>query len=168
MATSAAARLARLTRDLGQIDQVIVRTAGEIVADALTKQLNRDTGGDQALSGIAKGRYRMAIDITPLRNPAGVRIRPKGKQSGMWTLLDSGRSGYTVSARARRKRHATTKRGSSRARAMRIGGGGWATGPWHVGGTSGRHTWTRGRDAGLSAAIDAVRVELHRVVSSGG
>ena len=167
MATSAARRLAQLSAQLGEIDRAIVTVAGQIVNDALLEQLGHDTGGDQAMSGFAKGRYRMQLKLTQLNNPAGVRIRPAAKQSGMWTILDSGRSGFEVSARARRRKRKGTKKGTSRGRAMNIDGA-WRAGPWRVGGTRGHHTWSKGRDAGFERAIEAVRDELHKVVSAGG
>ena len=136
------ARLAKLTARLGELDRVVVTVAAEAIADALDKQVTRDTGGDGALSGISNGRYKLTTKLTPLSSPAGVRIRPSPKQSGMWTILDSGRTGYTVAARPRRRRSKGTKKTSSRGRAMNIGGA-WRTGPWHVGGTSGKRTWSR-------------------------
>jgi hypothetical protein len=166
VATSVARRLAQLSARLGEIDQVIIAAAGDIVVDELTRQLERDTGGDQALSGFRGGRYRLTLDVTTLRNPAGVRIRPAARQGGMWSILDSGRSGYQVAARPRRRHQRGTKAKSSRGRAMNIDGA-WRTGPWHVGATRGHHTWSKGRDAGLARAVDVVRDELHKAVAGG-
>ncbi len=168
MATSAARRLAQLSARLGEIDRIIVTVAGDIVVDELTRQLAADTGGDEAMSGFRGGRYRMTLKVTPLNNPAGVRIRPAARQTGMWTILDSGRTGFDVSARARRKSKGRGKayRASSRGRAMRVGDA-WRAGPWHVGAARGHHTWSKGRDAGYARAIDAVRDELHRAVNGG-
>lgn len=167
MATSAARRLAQLSARLGEFDRIIVRTAGEAINDALLEQLARDTGGDSALSGFRGGRYKLTLNITPLNNPAGVRIRPARKQSGMWTILDSGRSGYQVAARPRRRHKRGVKKGTSRAAAMSIKGA-WRAGPWHVGGTSGHRTWSKGRTIGFDRAMDAVRDELHRAVNARG
>ncbi len=164
MATSAARRLAQLSARLGELDRIIVTVAGDIVVDQLTRQLAHDTGGDQAMSGFRGGRYRMTLSITGLSSPAGVRIRPAAKQTGMWTILDSGRSGYEVSARARRRKKKGTKKGTSRAAAMNVDGA-WRAGPWKVGPTRGHHTWSKGRDAGISRAIEAVRDELHKAVT---
>ena len=166
MATSVAARLTQLAARLGEIDQVIVRVAGDIVVEQLTRQLAADTGGDQALSGFRGGRYRLTLQIDPLRNPAGVRIRPAKKQSGMWTILDSGRSAFTVAARGRRRHKKGVKKGSSRAAGMNVDGA-WRAGPWGVGGTRGHRTWSKGRDAGISRAVEAVRLELTKVVNGG-
>jgi hypothetical protein len=167
VATSVAARLTQLAARLGEIDQVIVRVAGDIVVEQLTRQLAADTGGDQALSGFRGGRYRLTLQIDPLRNPAGVRIRPAAKQSGMWTILDSGhRGGYQVAARPRRRHKRGVKKGSSRAAAMNIGG--WHAGPFTVKRPSrGHRTWSKGRDAGISRAVEAVRLELSKVVNGG-
>lgn len=167
MATSAASRLAQLSARLGELDRIIVTTAGDIVVDELTRQLTRDTGGDQAMSGFRGGRYRLTLKLTPLSSPAGVRIRPAAKQTGMWTILDSGRSSYTATARARRRHKRGVKKGTSRAAAMNVDGA-WRAGPWRVGGTRGHHTWSKGRDAGFSRALDAVRDELHKAVNARG
>lgn len=167
MATSAARRLAQLSARLGELDTIIVATAGEIVVDELTRQLAKDTGGDQAMSGFRGGRYRLTLKLTKLNNPAGVRIRPAPKQTGMWTILDSGRSGSTVAARPRRRHKRGVKKGSSRAAAMNIGGT-WRTGPFKVGATRGHRTWSKGRDAGYTRALDAVRDELHKAVNASG
>jgi len=172
VATSVAGRLRQLSAQLGEIDTVVVRVAGDIVVEQLTRQLAADTGGDQAMSGFRGGRYRLTLQIDPLRNPAGVRIRPAAKQSGMWTILDSGRSSFDVNARPNRRRKPGTKRRkrsqntTSRARAMKIGGA-WRAGPWSVPGSLGHHTWSKGRDAGISRAVEAVRLELHKVVNGG-
>jgi hypothetical protein len=166
VATSAARRLAQLSAQLGELDRIIVTTAGEIVVDEMTRQLARDTGGDQAMSGFRGGRYRMTLSIAKLNSPAGVRIRPAAKQTGMWTILDSGRTGFEVSARARRRRKKGGKAKTSRGRAMNIDGA-WHAGPWRVGGTRGHHTWSKGRDAGFNRALDAVADELHRAVNGG-
>jgi hypothetical protein len=164
VATSAARRLAQLSARLGELDRIIVTVAGDIVVDQLTRQLAHDTGGDEAMSGFRGGRYRMTLSITKLSSPAGVRIRPAAKQTGMWTILDSGRSGFTVSARARRRHKKGVRKGSSRAAGMKIGDN-WHAGPWKVGPTRGHHTWSKGRDAGISRAVEAVRDELHKAVA---
>src|SRR4051812_29462671 len=150
-------RLARLTARLGAIDAAVVTAAGEAVHDAMMDQVSADTGGDQALSGVAGGRYRLALDLTPLRAPAGVRIRPKDRQSGMWALLDKGhRGGYTVAAKKRRT--SRKRKAGSRGAAMNIAGGGWHAGPFTVRRrSSGKHTWTKGRDKGYAAAADRIR-----------
>lgn len=166
MAASAAARLHQLARRLDGLDRVIVDAAGTVYVDELETQLTRDTG-DGALSGIARGRYRLTVKVTPLSSPAGVRIRPAPKQTGMWTILDSGRSGYQVAAKPRRKRRAAggrrLKATASRARAMNVAGA-WRTGPWSVGGTAGKRTWSNARDRARPAAIDAARDALREVI----
>ncbi len=167
MATSAAGRLAQLSARLGELDRIIVTVAGDIVVDELTRQLARDTGGDQAMSGFRGGRYRMTLKLSPLSSPAGVRIRPAAKQTGMWTILDSGRSGFTVAARTRRRHKRGVKKGSSRAAGMKIGDN-WHAGPFKVGGSRGHRTWSKGRDAGYARALDAVRDELHKAVNGRG
>jgi hypothetical protein len=166
VATSVASRLAQLSARLGEIDTVIVRVAGDIVVEELTRQLAADTGGDQALSGFRGGRYRLTLNVTALNNPAGVRIRPAKRQSGMWAILDTGRSGSTIAARPRRRHKRGVKKGTSRAAAMNIGGT-WRTGPFKVGPTRGHHTWSKGRDAGMAKALDAVREQLRKAVNGG-
>jgi hypothetical protein len=169
VATSAAARLTALARRLDTLDQVLVDVVGQAVLDKLDDQLHADTG-DGALSGVGGGRYRLTVKVTPLSNPAGVRIRPAPKQAGMWTLISTGRSGgYTVAAKARRKRKARGKKAktSSRGQAMAINGA-WRAGPYHVKrGTRGRNTWVKGRDAGFTAGLAAARDELRKAVSGG-
>lgn len=167
MATSAARRLAQLSARLGELDKIIVTVAGEIVVDELTRQLARDTGGDEAMSGFRGGRYRMTLSIAQLNSPAGVRIRPATRQTGMWTILDSGRSSYKNAARTRRRHKKGVRKGSSRAAAMKVGDN-WRAGPWNVGGTRGHRTWSKGRDAGMARALDAVRDELHKAVNARG
>jgi hypothetical protein len=159
-------RLAKITRAMSEVDRLIVVAASEAIVDALEAQLSADAGGDRALSGIGGGRYPLKTQQTPLTSPAGVRIRPAAKQSGMWTLLDSGRSGFDVKAKPRRKRKPGTRKGTSRAGAMNVGGA-WRTGPWHVGGTAGKRTWSRGIDKGRPAAIAAARDALRRSVLGG-
>jgi hypothetical protein len=163
--TAVGARLARLTARLGELDAEIVTTAGEAIHDAIIARLAADTGGDQSLSGIARGKYKLQVQLSPLRNPAGVRLRPRDRQAGMWTLLERGRTGYTVQARPRRKHKAgKVKAANSRTRAMNVDGA-WRAGPWKVGGTRGKHTWTTGIDKGQAEATAQVRALFHRVIS---
>lgn len=166
MAANVSRRLARLSDRLGKFDQVVVTVAGEAVHDALLEEVARDTGGDRRLSGMG-GRVTMDVELRPLSNPVGVRITPKRRQSGMWAIVSSGRTGFEVRAKGRRKRKAGTPRTASRARAMRIGDGGWAVGPWQVGGTRGKDTWPRGVQVGLDRARDLVGDALLRVVNDG-
>lgn len=167
-AANVSRRLARLSQSLGAFDRVVVRVVGESIVDALEEQAARDTGGDRRMSGMGKRGGALGVDTRPLSNPVGVRITPKRRQSGMWAIVSSGRSGFTVQAKARRKRQKGTGRSASRARAMRIGdGGGWAVGPWHVGGTRGKGTWSKGVEAGLDGAHDKVLAEFRRVVRDG-
>lgn len=156
----------RLTARLGTIDQAMVAAAGEAIHDALMAQLSADTG-DRALSGIAGGRYKLDVQMTPLHAPAGVRIRPRDRQAGMWTLLERGHGGgYQVAARKRRT--AKKRRAGSRGAAMNIGGA-WRAGPYTVKrASSGRHTWQKGRDKGWAEAIDRSRDVLRRAVHDGG
>lgn len=170
MPASASETLARLARRLEGLDQVLVDAVGQAVVDALETQMTADTGGDRSLSGVSKGRYRLTLKLSPLRNPAGVRIRPSPRQSGMWALLDSGARPHEIAARARRKRQgkgkARTKATSSRGRALGPGGNLHA-GPFRHPGSRGRGTWAKGRDRGFAAGIDAARTELHRAVTGG-
>lgn len=168
MPTNAGRRLAQLSKRLGEIDRVIVTTAGQIVHDTMIEELSRDTGGDRALSGFAGGRYKLDLQINPI--PRGVRISPVARQTGMWTILDSGRrGGYDVAARPRRKRKTKgkTAKTSSRGQAMNIGGQ-WHAGPYTVKRSwAGRGTWRRGKARALPLAVDAARDELHRAVIGG-
>jgi hypothetical protein len=163
----ASRRLTALARRLEGLDRVIVDVVGQAVLDALDDAVARDTGGNGSLSGVAGGRYRLTTKVTPLSNPAGVRIRPSPKQTGMWKMLDSGRrGGYTVAARPRRrhKSKARKARNPSRDQAMAIGGV-WRAGPYTVNrSTRGRGTWRRGVDTGRTAGIAAARDELRRAV----
>lgn len=164
----ASRRLTQLARRLDGLDQVVVDVVGQAVLDALDDQLARDTGGNGSMSGVAGGRYRLTTKVTPLSNPAGVRIRPNPKQTGMWKMLDSGRrGGYQVAARPRRrhKSRARKARNPSRDGAMAIGGV-WRAGPYTVKrSTRGRSTWRRGVDTGLDRGLDAARAELRRAVT---
>lgn len=168
MAANVSRRLARLSERLGKFDQVVVVTAGKAVHDAILEEVSRATGGDRRMSGFAGGRVQLDLEVTPLRNPAGVRIRPKRKQGGQWAVLSNGTSAHEVGAKARRKLRKGTKRGSSRARSMRIGtGGGWAVGPWRVGGTRGKNVWPIGVQRGLEAAREDIRDGFRKVVTGG-
>jgi len=84
----------------------------------------------------------------------------------MWTILDSGRSSFTVTARGRRRHKRGVKKGSSRAAGMNVDGA-WRAGPFKVGGSRGHRTWSKGRDTGMAKALDAVTAELHKVVNGG-
>jgi hypothetical protein len=166
MAANVSRRLARLSDRLGKFDQVVVTVAGTEVHDALLDEAGRATGGDRRLSGMG-GRVTMDVQLRPLSNPVGVRITPKPKQAGIWTIVSSGTSAHTVQAK-RRKVGRGTKRGSSRARAMRIGdGGGWAVGPWTVGGTRGKDVWPRGVELGLERARAKYRDAFREAVQGG-
>lgn len=167
MASSAARRLVELSDRLGEFDQVVVRTAGEAVSEAVRARVAADTGGDRALSGIKGGRFKLDVTSVPLSNPAGVRIWPQRGQLGMWSMVSSGTAAHEVGARRRRKQVSKLKRTASRARAVNIGGGpgGWRTGPFRVRGTRGKDTWRVGRDQGYDAAIPAVLAKFHEVVN---
>lgn len=166
MATNVARRLAQLTKGLGEIDRTIVAVAGQIISDELLDQVRRDTGGDGALSGIGGGKYKLDIELSPLRSPVGVRIRPKSRQSGMWAIVSKGTSAHEIRAKPRRKQVRKLKRTASRARAVRVGGA-WRAGPWRVSGSRGKNTWTHGRDKGFDLAVKAAFDEVRRVVSGG-
>lgn len=155
MATNVAKRLASLTKRLSTFDQVVVTTAGQIVADSVLDQANRDSHGG-TMSGIGKNGTRLDVKLTPLSNPKGVRIRPN--KAGPWAILSSGTSAHLVAAKSKRGR-------TSRGRAMRIGGS-WHAGPWRVGGARGKQTWTKGRDAGFDEALAKVRSMFSEAVSS--
>lgn len=156
MPTNVAKRLAYLTRELENFDRVVVTLAGQIVADAVLDEAASDTHGG-SMSGIAGGKYRLDVKLTPLSSPAGVRIRPAPKHLGMWVLMESGRSGgYRIAAKRKRGK-------TSRGRAMSIGGA-WRAGPWTGGAARGKGTWTHGRDHGFDEALDAVRRKFGEVV----
>jgi hypothetical protein len=166
---SVAASLTQLAGRLDEFEQAAVGQAGDVIVDELRRAVKQATGGDGALSGIRGGRYKIDVETKPLRAPAGVRITPGKKQAGMWALVETGRSSYTAAARPRRKHKAKatkTSRNSSRYKAMSVDGA-WRAGPWPVGGTSGRHAWSRGRDAGMARAVDVLNGAFHRVVSGG-
>lgn len=166
MAANVSRRLARLSDRLAVFDQVVVRTAGESVHDALLDEAARDTGGDRRLSGL--GKIELDVQLSPLNNPVGVRIRPSKRSSGVWTIVSKGTAAHAVQAKAKRKRKAKGgARGSSRSRAMRVGDGGWAVGPWTVGGTSGKGTWPRGVQRGLEGARDEYRAAFRKAVQGG-
>lgn len=156
MATNVSARLASLTKRLNDFDRLVVTTAGKIVADSVLEQMQRDTSGG-TMSGVGKKGVRLDVQVTPLSSPVGVRIRPKGKTSGPWSMLSTGTSAHLVAARRRRGN-------TSRGRAMSIGGS-WHAGPWRVGGTSGKGTWQKARDAGMDEALTKVRSMFKEVVS---
>ena len=158
MATNVSQRLASLTKRLSTFDKVVVTTAGKIIADSVLEQAQRDTHGGR-MRNVGKSGVSLDVQITPLSNPVGVRIRPKGKQSGPWTMLSSGTSAHLVAAKKKRGK-------TSRGRAMRIGSS-WHAGPWRAGGTAGKGTWAKGRDAGMDEALTKVRAMFKEVVNDG-
>ena len=170
MPAAASETLARLARRLEGLDRVLVEAVGQAVVEALETQMTADTGGDRSLSGVSKGRYRLTLKLSPLRNPAGVRIRPAPRQSGMWAMLDSGARPHDIAARDRRRRKGRgkgrTTATSSRGRAIGPGGQ-LRAGPFRHPGSRGRHTWAKGRAKGFAAGIEAARLELHRAVTGG-
>ena len=155
MATNVAKRLASLSKRLSTFDQIVVTTAGKIVADSVMEQAGRDAGG--RMRNVGKNGVSLDVQITPLSNPVGVRIRPKGKTSGPWTMLSTGTSAHLVAARRKRGK-------TSRNRAMNIGGS-WRVGPWQVGGTRGKGTWQKGHTAGFDEALTKVRSMFKEVVN---
>lgn len=167
--TAAARRLATLSRRLAELDQVVVAAVGAAVVDALEQQVNADTHGG-SMSGMNKGRYQLKLKVSPLNNPAGVRIWPAARQSGMWSIMESGARAHDVAARPRRKRKSKGKaaKASSRARAMNPGGKGFRVGPFHnTGGSRGHRTWSRGVDKGMAAGLDAAADLLRKAVTGG-
>ena len=126
-------------------------------------QARQDTRGGR-MSNVSKAGMTLDVQVTPLSNPAGVRIRPKGKQSGPWTMLSTGTSAHAVAAKSKRSKG---KGRNSRTTAMKIGDS-WHAGPWRVGGAHGKGTWAKGRDAGFDAALTKVSDLFHKVVSDGG
>src|SRR5207237_10094504 len=85
--SSAAARLASLSKHLGELDRTIVTTAGKVVVKALLTQVAQDTGGDRRMSGFGARGSALDGDVKPL-GAAGVR-RPHGRgQAGVWTGVD--------------------------------------------------------------------------------
>lgn len=167
MATSAARRLAQLSARLAQLDKVLVNAVGQVVVEQLEAQVNADTGGG-TMSGISKGRVRLQVKVTPLANPAGVRIRPASRQLGMWTMLDTGASAHKIPARPRRRHKTKGKAGkaSSRARALTAAGA-WRVGPFTHPGSRGKGTWSTAVARGLDVGLDRAAVELRRAVQGG-
>lgn len=163
MATNVAKRLASLSKRLSTFDQVVVTTAGKIISDAVIQQAQRDTHGGR-MSNVSRAGMTLDVQITPLSNPTGVRIRPKGKQAGPWAMLSSGTSAHTIAARSGRKHRSKVSPNSSRARAMSIGGT-WRVGPYRVRGSRGKQTWQRGRDEGMAKAATAVADEFRKLVT---
>jgi hypothetical protein len=167
VATSAARRLAQLSARLADLDKVLVNAIGQVVVEALEDQVNADTGGG-TMSGISKGRVRLQVKVTPLANPAGVRIRPAARQLGMWTMLDSGASAHKIAARPRRRHKTKGKAGKSSSRAQALSAGGtWRVGPFQHPGSRAKRTWSKAVDKGLQAGLDRAADELHRAVTSG-
>jgi hypothetical protein len=160
VATNVAKRLASLSKRLSDFDRIVVTTAGQIIADSVMEQLARDTSGGM-MRNVGKNGVRLDVQITPLSNPTGVRIRPRGKTSGPWTMLSTGTSAHLVAARRKRLKG---RGNASRARSMRVGGA-WRTGPWTVGGSRGKGTWQKGRETGLDEAVKAVADEFKKVVA---
>jgi hypothetical protein len=158
VATNVSKRLAYLTKRMGDFDRIVTTIAAKAIADAVLEQSVRDTGG--SFSGMGGGRYRFDVKLTPLSSPVGVRIRPPANQSGMWAILERGRSGgYAIRAKPKRGK-------TSRARAMRVGGA-WRAGPFTGGAWHGKRSWSKGIDAGVDEARAKVAAEFHKVVNDG-
>src|SRR5207237_396732 len=168
--SSAAARLASLSKHLGELDRTIVTTAGKVVVKALLTQVAQDTGGDRRMSGFGSRGSALDVDVKPL-GAAAVRITPARRQAGMWTILDSGATPHDVVAkgapikgkgaqRKRRQRDLDIAFGATGAfkgvKPLHFGSNGFYYRVHNVRSPA-KRTWARGRDRGVGAAVKAVR-----------
>jgi hypothetical protein len=75
-------RLAVELSDLGPVLERVAERAREAILDAG----RADTGGDLILSGFARGRVRLDVEVTP----SGASVILKATPPGPWTLLEDG------------------------------------------------------------------------------
>lgn len=178
MAGGAARRLEQLSKNLKDVDKVIVKTAGTAVTQALQKRVNADTGGDGRMSGFGKKAKRLNVDVKPVAGQAtGVRITPARSQAGQWTILDQGAKPHDVIAkgapikgkgakRARRQRDLNVAFGAKGAFAgvkpLRT-----PFGPRYRASnvrSPAKGTWSRAAQSGIDDAVKQIRDEFHRKV----
>jgi hypothetical protein len=160
--SSAAARLARLSRNLGDLDKVMVKTAGDVVTKALLAKVAQDTGGDRRMSGFGKRGSALDVDVKPLGT--GVRITPARRQAGMWSILNTGAKPHDVVAKG--APGGRRRRGGKGAKALSLGGGRFAVRVHNVRSPA-KHTWIKARDKSVPEAAKAVRDEFHKAVNGG-
>ena len=89
MATNVAKRLASLSKRLSTFDQVVVTTAGKIVADSLSEQVTRDTHGGTMRN---VGRSGVSLDVQiPRRCPTRsvCASAPRARRQALWTMLST-------------------------------------------------------------------------------
>lgn len=177
MASSVAARLAALSKDLGKLDATLVKVAGKIVVDELRTQADRDTGGDGRLSGFGRKGAYLDTDLRPITR--GVRIVPAKRTYATWLIVEAGANPHTIGGKHGKitGKGAVAKR-KARADAIASGARGAFSGatplrtPWgpryrltKPTSSPAKHTWQRAAERGLDAAAAAVRDEFHKVVS---
>ena len=126
-------------RDLARGVQSFVedwpRAGAEESARAITKRVQRDTGGDGGLSGARElGRATVEVDAS-----SGEATISAGGSMSIWAMIESGTSSHEIRAR-----------GSGRRAVLRTPYGPRRT--VRVSGTRGRRTWTEGSEDGLDAA----------------
>jgi hypothetical protein len=136
---SGAADIRGWARDISRFGVVAPGEAIDVVDEAITDQLRRDTGGDGAFS---RGRKLGKATTRVTARPGEAQVSASGS-TAVWSILEDGTTAHTVTAK--RGKVLRTPYGP-RSRVQ-------------VGGVPPRHTFTRGAEAGL----DAAEAELERL-----
>jgi hypothetical protein len=146
MAGRASKAARRLAVDLRNAPAQLLAVAAGAVQQGIETQLQRDIGGDQALSGMKNSRLIVKVD----ERGDSTTISAAGSL-GAWGIIEGGSKAHDVKARKGR-----------RSRALKVAGD-WRTGPVHVRGSRPKHTFTRGVEAGTSRAVDLMAAEWARI-----
>jgi hypothetical protein len=154
----AAANYRALARRVATLPERVVRAGAEAMNRQIIAELKADTGGDQALSGMGKGRRGRKTKLaTTTTVTGGVRIAtaiikasPR-RARGQWAIIEEG-TGERISGR---------KRGGGGLH-MHIPGEGWFTGPWSAGRSPAKHTFTDGVRRGVAPAERAMAEAFER------
>ena len=155
---SIAADYRALAKRVATLPERVVRAGAEEMNRAIIAELRADTGGDQALSGMSKGRRgrrtKLATTTTVTSGisiaSAIIKASPR-RARGIWAIIDEGTDERIVGRR----------RGGG-GKHMHIPGEGWRTGPWSAGRSPAKHTWSDGVRRGTGPAERAMAAVFDR------
>ncbi len=150
-------------RRVAAAPRAIMAAATDRVEAIALDELTADARGGVMRNGSGRRRRPRVLDTTVVpgaRGPQVVTARVIGTPPGMWALLNAGR-----------RRPARIGAGPGRRRGhrvrLRMGEGGWVTGPVEAGPTAGHGTWRRTVARANDEVPDVARRVVHGAVTNG-
>lgn len=136
---AASSNLRKLSSRLKSAPEQAVKAGASVFEDALKQSVQRDAGSDQRLSGAKKNKLATATKTSGGEFLATATVQANKPARAQWSWLEKGTSPHTVG-----KKH------------MLVGGA-WKTGPWRVGGSPSKRTFSDAVTQARSKAVEAMK-----------